>query len=52
MSSPASCGWRPPSSGIREACCLRNFILALAREEVDAFVVDMKSVRKELADDD
>ena len=29
-----------------------DFILALAREEVDAFVVDMRSLRKELADDD
>ena len=29
-----------------------DFILALAREGVDAFVVDMRSLRKELADDD
>ena len=29
-----------------------DFIFALAREGVDAFVVDMKSLRKELADDD
>ncbi len=28
-----------------------DFILALAREGVDAFVVDMRSLRKELADD-
>ncbi len=30
----------------------KDFILALAREGVDAFVVDMRSLRKELADDD
>ncbi len=28
-----------------------DFILALAREGIDAFVVDMRSLRKELADD-
>lgn len=28
-----------------------DFVLALAREGVDAFVVDMRSLRSELADD-
>ncbi len=29
-----------------------DFIMALAQERIDAFVVDMKSIRKELADSD